>query len=82
MITAFIIVSLYLTAWLLMRHLKMVDDLVDEIQTVPNRWCRLILGIFSIIISPSIFLFLVMLSGTVSVIEFFQDIWEEKQKES
>lgn len=76
MVITFIVVLVYLVVWLLMGHLKMVDDLVDEIQPFKNKWIRLILGVLSIILSPSIFLFLVGLSGLVSLSEFFQELWE------
>lgn len=81
MIISLIVMTIYMAVWLLMSHLKMVDDLVEEIQIVPNRWFRVILGVFSVIASPSIFLFLIMLSGAVIIIDFFRDIWEDRKKE-
>lgn len=76
MVITFIVVFVYLAVWLFMGHLKMVDDLVDEIQPFKNKGIRLILGVLAIILSPSIFLFLVGLSGLVSLSEFFQELWE------
>lgn len=76
MVITFIVVFVYLAVWLFMGHLKMVDDLVDEIQPFKNKGIRLILGVLAIRLSPSIFLFLVGLSGLVSLSEFFQELWE------
>lgn len=81
MIAAFILVCFYLTLWVVMYNLGMVDDLVSEIQTVEQRWLRIIIGVLSVIGSPSVFVALILLSGCIQIFSFFQELWEGYQRE-
>lgn len=81
MITAFVLVCFYLTLWVVMYNLGMVEDLVSEIQTVEQRWLRITLGVLSVIGSPSVFAALILFSGCIQIFSFFQELWEGYQKE-
>lgn len=75
----FVLVCFYLILWVIMYNLEMVSDLTSELKVIKHRWLRFTLGVVAVIVSPCVFLSLILLSGCIVVLSFFQELWEGYQ---